>query len=124
MAVAALAILDINQAAPMAVEALEDTKNEQSALELWRALLGVKNAESALAKALPGKGFSKVAAKAGLRAIREGGRNLQTLALALPRSAGLKDEDITLSMSEIRRADPVSREDRRRGPGRVGLPQT
>ena len=102
MAVAALAILDINQAAPMAVEALEDTKNEQSALELWRALLGVKNAESALAKALPGKGFSKVAAKAGLRAIREGGRNLQTLALALPRSAGLKDEDITLSRSEIR----------------------
>ena len=62
----------------------------------------MKNAENTLAKALPGKGFSKVAAKAGLRAIREGGRNLQTLALALPRSAGLKDEDITLSRSEIR----------------------
>jgi len=62
----------------------------------------VKNAESALAKALPAKGFSKVAAKAGLRAIREGGRNMQTLALALPRSAGLKDEEITLSRSEIR----------------------
>ena len=55
-----------------------------------------------MAKALPRKGFSKVAAKAGLRAIREAGRGLQTLALALPSSAGLKDEDITLSRSEIR----------------------
>jgi putative heme-binding domain-containing protein len=55
-----------------------------------------------LATALPQKRFSKLAAKAGLRAIREGGRPLQTLALALPRSAGLKDEEITLSRSEIR----------------------
>ena len=102
MAVAALAALDIGQAAPLAVEALDDTKSEQSALELWRALLGVKDAESALAKALPAKRFSKLAAEAGLRAIREGGRNMQALALALPRSAGLKDEDITLSRSEIR----------------------
>ena len=52
-------------------------------------------------KALPESGFSKNAAKAGLRAIREGGRNMQTLSLALPRSAGLNDEDITLTKSEI-----------------------
>jgi putative heme-binding domain-containing protein len=102
MAVTALAVLDINEAAPLAIEALNDTKSEAAALNLWRAMLGVKNAESAMAKALPRKGFSKVAAKAGLRAIREGGRSLQTLALALPSSAGLKDEDITLSRSEIR----------------------
>ena len=102
MAVTALAVLDINEAAPLAIEALDDCKTEAAALNLWRALLGVKNAESALAKTLPRKRFSKVAAKAGLRAIREGGRSLQSLALALPSSAGLKDEDITLSRSEIR----------------------
>ena len=102
MAVTALAALNLNEAAPLAVEALDDCKSEAEALNLWRALLGVKNAGSALAKALPQKRFSKLAAKAGLRAIREGGRPLQTLALALPRSAGLKDEEITLSRSEIR----------------------
>ncbi|MBC8244071.1 MAG: c-type cytochrome [Verrucomicrobia bacterium] len=101
MAVVALAALNVNETAPLAVEALGDCKSEAVALQLWRALLGVKNAESALAKALPSEQFSKLAAKAGLRAIREGGRSLQTLALALPRSAGLKDEEITLSRSEI-----------------------
>ncbi|MEE2948296.1 MAG: PVC-type heme-binding CxxCH protein [Verrucomicrobiota bacterium] len=102
MAVTALATLNVNEAAPLAIEALDDCKSDTEALKLWRALLGVKNAEKALAKSLPRKRFSKLAAKAGLRAIREGGRSLQTLALALPRSAGLKDEEITLSRSEIR----------------------
>ena len=84
------------------------------ALNLWRALLGVKNAGSALAKALPQKRFSKLAAKAGLRAIREGGRPLQTLALALPRSAGLQDEDSTDPRSALPVA-PLA------GAGRAGL---
>ena len=101
MAIAALAVLDINQAAPLAVKVLNRLETEQEALVLWRALLSVKNAESSLVKVLPERGFSQDAAKAGLRAIREGGRNMQTLALALPRSAGLKDEDITLSRNEI-----------------------
>ena len=101
MAVGALAMIDINQAAPLAIAALGATKNEQEALGLWRSLLNVKNADAALVKALPESGFSQDAAKAGLRAIREGGRNMQTLSLALPRSAGLKDEDITLSKAEI-----------------------
>ena len=101
MAVGALAMIDINQAAPLAIAALGATKNEQEALVLWRSLLNVKNADAALVKALPESGFSQDAAKAGLRAIREGGRNMQTLSLALPRSAGLKDEDITLSKAEI-----------------------
>ena len=101
MAVGALAVLDINQAAPLAIAALGVAKNEQEALGLWRTLLSVKNADAALVKSLPESGFSQTAAKAGLRAIREGGRNMQTLSLALPRSAGLKDEDITLSKAEI-----------------------
>jgi putative heme-binding domain-containing protein len=102
MAVTALVALNVNEAAPLAIEALDDCKSETEALNLWRALLGIKNAENTLAKSLPRKQFSKLAAKAGLRAIRERGRSLQTLALALPRSAGLKDEEITLSKSEIR----------------------
>ena len=101
LAVAAFASLDIKKAAPIAVKVLNELKNEQEALSLWRSLLSVKNADSAIIKELPETGFSQDSAKAGLRAIREGGRNMQTLSLALPRSAGLKDEDITLSKNEI-----------------------
>ncbi len=101
LAVAAFATLDLMQAAPLAVKVLNELRSEQEALVLWRSLLSVKNADSAIVKALPEAGFSQDSAKAGLRAIREGGRNMQTLSLALPRSAGLKDEDITLSKNEI-----------------------
>ena len=101
LAVVAFASLDIKKAAPIAVKVLNELKNEQEALSLWRSLLSVKNADSAIIKELPETGFSQDSAKAGLRAIREGGRNMQTLSLALPRSAGLKDEDITLSKNEI-----------------------
>ena len=101
LAVVAFAALDLMQAAPLAVKVLNELRSEQEALVLWRSLLSVKNADSAIVKALPEAGFSQDSAKAGLRAIREGGRNMQTLSLALPRSAGLKDEDITLSKNEI-----------------------
>jgi putative heme-binding domain-containing protein len=101
MSVEALALLDINQGAPVAIKLLNELKSEQEALVLWRSLLQIKNSELALVKELPEKGFSQSSAKAGLRAIREGGRNMQTLILALPRSSGLKDEDITLSKNEI-----------------------
>ena len=101
MSVEALALLDINQGAPVAIKLLNELKSEQEALVLWRSLLQIKNSELALVKELPEKGFSQSSAKAGLRAIREGGRNMQTLTLALPRSSGLKDEDITLSKNEI-----------------------
>ena len=101
MSVEALALLDINQGAPLAIKLLNELKSEQEALVFWRSLLQIKNSELALVKELPENGFSQSSAKAGLRAIREGGRNMQTLILALPRSSGLKDEDITLSKSEI-----------------------
>ena len=101
MSVEALALLDINQGAPLAIQLLNELKSEQEALVFWRSLLQIKNSELALVKELPENGFSQSSAKAGLRAIREGGRNMQTLILALPRSSGLKDEDITLSKSEI-----------------------
>ena len=101
LAVAAFAVLDFKQAAPLAIKVLNESKNEQEALLLWRSLLSVKGAEAAIVKSLPDNGFSQESAKAGLRAIREGGRNMQTLTIALPRSAGLKDEDITLSKNEI-----------------------
>src|SRR5207247_3523851 len=75
--------------------------DEGSALQLWRSLLNVKGAAGSLARALPTSGFAGPSAKAGLRAAREGGRNEPELVLALTRSAGLEDAELTLTAAEI-----------------------
>ena len=97
----ALAALDLNKAAPLAVAVLVATPDENDALELWRALLNVKGAAAALARALPASGFPASAAKAGLRVAREGGRNEPELVLALTHSAGLEDAELALTPAEI-----------------------
>ena len=97
----ALAALDLNKAAPLAVAVLVATPDENDALELWRALLNVKGAATALARALPASGFPAPAAKAGLRVAREGGRNEPELVLALTHSAGLEDAELALTPAEI-----------------------
>jgi putative heme-binding domain-containing protein len=100
-AVQASAALDLRQATPLAVAILAATSNENDALELWRALLNVKGAAVSLARALPASGFPAPPAKAGLRVAREGGRNEPELVLALTRSAGLEDAELTLTPAEI-----------------------
>ena len=99
--VLALAALDLRQATPLAIAILAATPNENDALELWRSLLNVKGAAASLARALPSSGFPAPPAKAGLRVAREGGRNEPELVLALTRSAGLEDADLTLTAAEI-----------------------
>src|SRR5947207_3120270 len=73
-AVLALAALDVTRAAPLATAVAAASPTEAAALELWRSLLNIKGAAHALARALPASGFSRLAAKAGLRVAREGGR--------------------------------------------------
>jgi len=97
----ALAALDLSKGAPLAVAVAAATPNENDALELWRSALAIKGAAAAIARALPASGFPVPAARAGLRAAREGTRNEPELVLALTRSAGLEDADLTLTPAEI-----------------------
>ncbi len=100
-AVLALAVLDLRKATPLAVAILAATPDENKAIDLWRGLLNVKGAAGSLARALPTSGFPASSAKAGLRVAREGGRNEPELVLALTRSAGLEEAELTLTAAEI-----------------------
>ena len=88
-AVVALAGLDIQRAVPAVVDQAKAMTDESVALEFWRAVLGVKGAGRAIADALPDHGLQASAARAGMRAAREGGRSELDLVLALARGAGL-----------------------------------
>jgi putative heme-binding domain-containing protein len=101
-AVLALVALDMEQAKQPVVELLNDAKTEAEALELWRSLLGIQGASSALAHALPKSGLAPVMAKAGLKAAREGGRNEPDLVVALTRGADLEAEGQGLSEAEMK----------------------
>jgi putative heme-binding domain-containing protein len=115
-AVLTLASVNLSKALPPSVELLNDAASEADALALWRELLKIKGAAPALAKALPKSGFSQTAAKAGLRAAREGGRNEPDLILALTLSAGLDQGEVTLSETELKQlAADVKKGDPARG---------
>jgi putative heme-binding domain-containing protein len=115
-AVLTLASVNLSKALPPSVELLNDAASESDALALWRELLKIKGAAPALAKALPKSGFSQTAAKAGLRAAREGGRNEPDLILALTLSAGLDQGEVTLSETELKQlAADVKKGDPARG---------
>ncbi|MCA9138431.1 MAG: hypothetical protein KDB00_16785 [Planctomycetales bacterium] len=87
--VAALAGTDANQATKPFYETLAGVQDEQAALALWRAMLSAKNGETLLTGSLPADGVSEVAARAGIRAASEGGRNAQSLIDALMPMSGL-----------------------------------
>lgn len=101
-AVLALAALNLDKAVPAAVEILASTATEADALALWRALLSIKGAAPALARALPKAGISVAVAKAGLRAAREGGRSEPNLVLAITRGSSLDEGDVILSETELK----------------------
>lgn len=113
-AVLALAALKLDQAIPAAVDLLGETTTEPEALALWRALLSLKGAGPALARALPKSGIALPVAKAGLRAAREGGRNEPDLVLALTRGSGIDEGEVSLTEAELKqmaadvvKGDPV-----------------
>lgn len=100
-AVIALAGLNLNQALPRALQLAQAITNEPTALELWRGLLSVKNAATALRSALAGQTMPEAAAKAGMRAAREGGRDDVDLVVAFARAGGLSADTTALSTEII-----------------------
>lgn len=87
-AVSALAGLGTARAAKPFFELLGEIKEEATAVSLWRSMLSGKDSESALVGAVP-KSISQLAARAGVRAAREGGRNAESLAEVLLPMTGL-----------------------------------
>ena len=116
-AVTALAALKLDKALPPAVELLAESTSEADALALWRSLLNIKGAAPAIAKALPKSGLPQPVAKAGLRAAREGGRNEPDLILAITRSGGLDEGEVSLTEAELKQlvADVAAKGDPARG---------
>jgi putative heme-binding domain-containing protein len=101
-AVVTLAALDLKSAAPLAIDVLSATENENDAMTLWRQLLAIKGAAPAFAQALPKSGLPHTMAKTGLRVAREGGRNEPNLVLALARSIETEEESKNLTPEELK----------------------
>lgn len=100
-AAAALATTDLNGSMPQILEVVSATAKEDDALALWRSLLATKGASAALTKALATNSLPETAAKAGLRAAREGGRNDPNLVMALNKAGSLSDPSAALNDNEI-----------------------
>jgi putative heme-binding domain-containing protein len=100
-AAAALATTDLNGSMPQILEVVSATAKEDDALALWRSLLATKGASAALTKALATNSLPETAAKAGLRAAREGGRNDPNLVMALNKAGSLSDPSAALNENEI-----------------------
>jgi putative heme-binding domain-containing protein len=83
------------------IDVIGNASKEEEAIALWRSLLGLKGAAPAIARALPRTGLPEVAAKAGLRVAREGGRSEPDLIIALARAAGLGDQTQNLTDAEL-----------------------
>ncbi len=82
-AVSALAGLDMARAAAIAMNVLNQFTDETAALNFWRSLLANRGAGKVLAGAAARNKLSSIAAAAGLRAVREGGRTEPDLLEAL-----------------------------------------
>jgi len=91
--------------------------SDADALQLWRTLLRQRGAGNALAKSFPGR-ISQGAARAGLRAARETGRDEQLLIATLTPHAGLTidPESLTphrlavIAKDALAKGDPASGE--------------
>ncbi len=101
-AVIALTSLDLGKAIQPAIETLGKINSEGEALSFWRGLLAAKGSATAFAQALPKSGFHSVAAKAGLRVAREGGRNEPNLIMALARNLDAEGETQNLTAAELK----------------------
>lgn len=73
-AVAALSAIDVGKAAPIVVEVLNAIDAENDALALWRDVLRKRGAATVVASAIGRTTLKPTAAAAGLRVVREGGR--------------------------------------------------
>jgi len=101
-AVVALAGLDLPKAAPLAMDVLNQTKDEPAALALWRALLTNRGAGRALARPAGATGLNALAANAGLRAAREGGRTEPELIQALTLASSTAGPVVELTDAQMK----------------------
>jgi len=83
------AALDLPAAGKAVVAVLGTLDDEARAIDFWRSILAIKGAGKALTGLLPASGLPAAAARAGLRAAREGGRSDVDLAAAIARAGGL-----------------------------------
>lgn len=88
LAVLALASLGPERAAIAFYATLARIENESEAVDLWRGFLAVKDAGKALTRNFPAQGVSVNAARAGLVAAKDGGRNEPDLIVSLNKHAG------------------------------------
>ncbi len=88
-AVATWAAIDLSAAGPAVVTVLKSLDDEDRAVAFWRSLLAVKGAAKSLTPLMPESGLPAAAARAGMRAAREGGRSDVDLAAALAKAGGI-----------------------------------
>ena len=99
-------------------DVLNDVKDTNVALELWRELLTSRNAGTILAGAIAGAQLSRQNVNAGIRAAQEGGRNEKALIEALARSQNISlltkqmnDAELkALAARAMREGDPFAGE--------------
>lgn len=100
-AIVTAAMINLDDALTKSIELAVATTNEAASLDLWRALLGIKNSGPKIARALP-KELPISVAKSALKVAREGGRNESELVLSLSRSANLDEADKALTPEELK----------------------
>ncbi|HAV64143.1 MAG TPA: hypothetical protein DCY13_17480, partial [Verrucomicrobiales bacterium] len=101
-AVTALAGIDLGRAAPLAMQLLNDIPEDQ-ALELWRSLLANRGAGKLLSDAATNVMLTPRAAAAGLRAVRESGREEPALLQALTLASNVAEPESEWTDAELMR---------------------
>lgn len=99
-AVVALAALDLNKASEWLFEILEEQKEENATLGLWRELLAIKGAADRLADKITPQVPAPVAST-GVRAAREAGKSGAKLLAALAPLAGVQTTEAPKDFKEI-----------------------
>jgi len=101
-AAATLAQIDLDKAMPRIIEIAQKAEDEDQALELWRGVLPAKGAGPRLRDALADQRLPEPAARAGMRAAREGGRNDVDLVVAFAKAGGLSTDTQALTAEVVR----------------------
>ena len=96
---------------------LAKSTDEAFALSMWRGFLANRNSAKVLTENFPTDGVSKMVAKAGLRAAREGGRNEPALVAILSQQAGITVKPEELTPQRIRQMIVKANEDGHPGRG-------
>lgn len=97
-----LASLDGTRGFPAVVRAAAGLTGEPGALEYWRGVLAIRGAGLPLREALEGGRIPEVAARAGMRVAREGGRDDVELVAAFAAAGGLASDTQRLTEEMVK----------------------